>query len=197
MQLQACIGATGGKISLIKCTGHQGMDPLVTTPQLSITAMKCTSCSGCQKCRQPVPLVIPEGTGGSGCSAEVAGRAAAQHQAGAHSTSDQHGHGLQQQGSSAGATSQANQGYGGSASRRQASGDPGAALVECAVCHRRPGEPGVPATMKLCGGCKMVRYCSTECQSKDWRMGHRELCQAWAKAWAEQVGSKESPADGQ
>jgi hypothetical protein len=48
--------------------------------------------------------------------------------------------------------------------------------VECAVCHRRPGDPGVPATLKLCGGCRMMRYCSTDCQRKDWKLGHRVMC---------------------
>jgi hypothetical protein len=194
LQLQTCVGGTGAKISLIKCTGHKGMDPLMTIPRLSIKAAKCTNCSGCQECRQPVPLVIPEGTGGSGCPTEVAAKAEALQPAGAQATSDQHGHGPQQQGSSAEAAGQADPGLSGSASGSQARSDPGAALVECAVCHRRPGEPGVPATLKLCGGCKMARYCSTECQSKDWKMGHKELCQAWAKAVAMQVGSKESPA---
>jgi hypothetical protein len=56
--------------------------PLVTRLQLGIKALQCTDCSGCKDCRQPVPLVIPEGTGGSGCSAEVAAKAEALHQAG-------------------------------------------------------------------------------------------------------------------
>jgi hypothetical protein len=177
VQLQFVGAGTGARISMGRCVGHKGMMPLVTSPQLNIKAVKCSSCSGCQECRQPVPLVIPEGTGGSGCSAEVAAKAEALR---CLSASKQEG--------------QADQGLGGSTSGGQASSDPGAALVECAVCHRRPGDPGVPATMKLCGRCKMARYCSTECQSKDWKMGHKELCQAWAKARAKQVGPKEPPA---
>jgi hypothetical protein len=51
------------------------------------------------------------------------------------------------------------------------------ALTECAVCRRKPGDPGVPATLKLCGGCQAVRYCSTECQRQDWKLGHKAMCQ--------------------
>jgi hypothetical protein len=51
------------------------------------------------------------------------------------------------------------------------------ALVECATCHRKPGDPGVPATLKLCGGCQAVRYCSAECQRKDWKLGHKVVCE--------------------
>ncbi|KAG9456018.1 hypothetical protein H6P81_000526 [Aristolochia fimbriata] len=38
----------------------------------------------------------------------------------------------------------------------------------CVVC----GEPG----NKKCSGCKAVRYCSTACQSRDWRAGHNMKC---------------------
>lgn len=30
--------------------------------------------------------------------------------------------------------------------------------------------------MKRCSGCKIVHYCSKECQLKDWKNGHKELC---------------------
>jgi hypothetical protein len=164
MQLQFVGAGTGAKISMGRCVGHKGMMELLTTSQLSFKAAKCTNCSGCQECKQPVPLAIPEGTGGSGCSAEVAAKAEALR---CPSVSKQEG--------------QADPWFGGSASGAQANIDPGVALVECSVCHRRPGEPGVPATMKLCGGCHRIRYCSADCQKKDWKMGHKELCQAWAR----------------
>jgi hypothetical protein len=49
------------------------------------------------------------------------------------------------------------------------------------VCRRKPGDPGAPATLKLCGGCQGVRYCSSECQRKDWKMGHKAVCQQHQK----------------
>jgi hypothetical protein len=125
--------------------------------QLHIKTLRCTNCSGCKECRQPVPLVIPEGTGGSGCSAEVAAKAAALRAALYRSRESA------TVGKAAGGSKQSNT-------------DANPALVECAVCHRKPGDPGVPATLKLCGGCKAVRYCSSECQKKDWKMGHKSLC---------------------
>jgi hypothetical protein len=76
-------------------------------------------------------------------------------------------------------------GTGASASAATAPSNP--ALVECAVCHRKPGDPGVPATLKLCGSCQRTRYCSTECQRRDWKLGHKEMCkfyQAVSKAAA-------------
>ncbi|KAL5699328.1 ubiquitinyl hydrolase 1 [Ranunculus cassubicifolius] len=39
----------------------------------------------------------------------------------------------------------------------------------CAVC----GDKGI----KQCSGCKSVRYCSTLCQSKHWKEGHKQKCQ--------------------
>jgi hypothetical protein len=136
---------------------------LESAPEHNIKALKCTHCSGCQKCRQPVPLVIPEGTGGSGCSAEVAARAEALHAA-LHSSSE---------------AGRAGKAAGGGT---QSSTDANSALVKCAVCHRKPGDPGVPATLKLCGGCKVTRYCSTECQRKDWKMGHKEFCKSFSRS---------------
>jgi hypothetical protein len=130
---------------------------MVSALQRNIKALKCTNCRGCEECRQPVPLVIPEGTGGSGCSAEVAAKAEALHAA------------LYRSSKSASAGKAAGGGT-------QSSTDANSALVECAVCHRKPGDPGVPATLKLCGGCHAARYCSTECQRKDWKMGHKEFC---------------------
>jgi hypothetical protein len=137
---------------------------MVSVPELSVKAHKCTNCRGCQECKQPVPLVIPEGTGGSGCSAEVAAKAEALHAAlysGSEAASGE--------GKAAGGGTQSSTGA-------------NPALVECAVCHRKPGDPGVPATLKLCGGCKVTRYCSTECQRKDWKMGHKEFCKSFSRS---------------
>jgi hypothetical protein len=178
MQLQWFTASEGGSISFKRCVGHRGMKKLATTPSRSVNAKKCTNCSGCKECRQPVPLIIPEGTRGSGCTAEVAAKAEALRQLAASkaSASRSSAAGTQQQTGSGGA--------GGGAS--QATGAPpetvapsNTALTECSVCRRKPGDPGVPATLKLCGGCKQIRYCSTECQRKDWKLGHKTICERW------------------
>ena len=39
-------------------------------------------------------------------------------------------------------------------------------------------------TCKRCSGCKGSRYCSAECQRKDWRSGHRTVCKHMADAVA-------------
>ena len=32
--------------------------------------------------------------------------------------------------------------------------------------------------LKTCNGCKLIRYCSIECQKKDWDRGHKECCKS-------------------
>jgi hypothetical protein len=68
-------------VKLEQCTVHKGVRRLKLEPYANVKVVKCTNCSGCQECRQPVPLKVPEGTGGSGCSAEVAAKAEALHAA--------------------------------------------------------------------------------------------------------------------
>lgn len=43
----------------------------------------------------------------------------------------------------------------------------------CHTCFRPPSTP--TGKMKICGGCKVVYYCSPECQKKDWP-SHKESC---------------------
>lgn len=43
-------------------------------------------------------------------------------------------------------------------------------IQQCAYCHV------VERANSRCGRCKIVRYCSTDCQKADWRSGHRALC---------------------
>jgi hypothetical protein len=113
---------------------------------------------------KPPPLIISKSTGGSGCSAGVASKAEALHAALCRS-SEAATAGTGSTGSAGGST--------------QAGTAANSALVECAVCRRKPGDPGVPATLKLCGGCKSARYCSEECQRKEWKMGHKGMCQLY------------------
>jgi hypothetical protein len=150
-QFASCMG--GASVSLVRSVGHPGVRHFKSAPGCNIKALKCTNCSSCQECRQPVPLVISEGTGGSGCSAEVAAKAEALHAEVYKNSADRSAAGGTHSGTNA-----------------------NPALVECAVCHRKPGDPGVPATLKLCGSCHSARYCSTESQRKDWKMGHKEVC---------------------
>lgn len=47
----------------------------------------------------------------------------------------------------------------------------GAKKTRCQFC-------GLSDANLACGGCKVVRYCSEECQSQDWiRRAHKGLCQ--------------------
>ena len=47
------------------------------------------------------------------------------------------------------------------------------ASLDCACCgHVRV----YPKRHKLCKGCKMVRYCSVECQTMHWQEQHRMQC---------------------
>jgi hypothetical protein len=181
MQVQSCTVLTGATINFENCVGHRGMAKLKSHPAQGIKAVKCTNCIGCKECKQPVPLTIPESIGGSGCTAEVAAKAEALRQLATSkaSASRSSAAGAQQQGGSAGAGGDASKaaGFGTAASEASAPSNP--ALVECAVCHRKPGDPGVPAALKLCGGCKHICYCSAECQRKDWKLGHKEICEEW------------------
>ncbi|CAH0519413.1 unnamed protein product [Peronospora belbahrii] len=44
----------------------------------------------------------------------------------------------------------------------------------CTSC----GNPNIPAKSLLaCGACKMVKYCSRNCQRMHWKGGHRHMCQ--------------------
>ncbi|KIK64393.1 hypothetical protein GYMLUDRAFT_195458 [Collybiopsis luxurians FD-317 M1] len=40
--------------------------------------------------------------------------------------------------------------------------------------------PGQAQRMMRCSGCKTVFYCSTDCQRRDWKEGHKHLCRIWA-----------------
>jgi hypothetical protein len=45
---------------------------------------------------------------------------------------------------------------------------------------------------KVCGGCKLVRMCSAECQRQHWKAGHKKVCKALAAAAAATVEGGEA-----
>lgn len=47
-------------------------------------------------------------------------------------------------------------------------------METCFNCHAKPGK------LSACSGCKKVRYCNKECQSKDWPK-HKFVCKTLAK----------------
>ena len=42
-------------------------------------------------------------------------------------------------------------------------------------CARCGAQPAAGQKLRLCGGCKAVRYCGAECQRADWT-AHRPRC---------------------
>eukprot|EP00058_Branchiostoma_floridae_P000523 XP_002586011.1 hypothetical protein BRAFLDRAFT_110210 [Branchiostoma floridae] len=49
-------------------------------------------------------------------------------------------------------------------------------LLRC--CNPKCGKPGKRSTgtLKLCGRCKLTRYCSRDCQIQHWSVGHKKCC---------------------
>ncbi|XP_066275179.1 uncharacterized protein [Branchiostoma lanceolatum] len=47
-------------------------------------------------------------------------------------------------------------------------------LLRC--CNPKCGKPGYRSTLKLCGRCKMTRYCNRDCQAQHWSVGHKKCC---------------------
>lgn len=54
-------------------------------------------------------------------------------------------------------------------------GDQGTPRLFCKVCGAKQKKDGKP--LMKCGGCRLVQYCSVECQKKDWKT-HKTLCSA-------------------
>jgi len=44
----------------------------------------------------------------------------------------------------------------------------------CNVCSARKSSDGKP--LQKCAGCKVALYCSSACQKKDWKKGHKQSC---------------------
>ena len=54
--------------------------------------------------------------------------------------------------------------------------------------------PRLPAVCAVCGEeaakkcpCKLVMYCSKECQKRDWKAGHKDVCLCRPKAKGEKA----------
>ncbi|XP_078601054.1 uncharacterized protein LOC144876044 [Branchiostoma floridae x Branchiostoma japonicum] len=49
-------------------------------------------------------------------------------------------------------------------------------LLRC--CNPKCSKPGKrkTGTLKLCGRCKLTRYCSRDCQKQHWSVGHKKCC---------------------
>eukprot|EP00545_Synedropsis_sp_CCMP1620_P005867 CAMPEP_0119005006 /NCGR_PEP_ID=MMETSP1176-20130426/1476_1 /TAXON_ID=265551 /ORGANISM="Synedropsis recta cf, Strain CCMP1620" /LENGTH=246 /DNA_ID=CAMNT_0006956769 /DNA_START=77 /DNA_END=817 /DNA_ORIENTATION=+ len=47
-----------------------------------------------------------------------------------------------------------------------------------------------PAPTLRCGECQVVWYCNKECQVKDWKDQHKQLCRIWCDTRAEEDGCK-------
>ena len=58
----------------------------------------------------------------------------------------------------------------------------------CAVCRSR-------GDLHRCSGCKAVWYCSSECQRKDWKTGHKKTCQSTAGAKKKTSAGAKTSAD--
>lgn len=56
------------------------------------------------------------------------------------------------------------------ASQRELAEDAVRGLNDCTVCREEDEE------LSLCSKCKMVKYCSKECQLRAWREGHKIRC---------------------
>lgn len=56
------------------------------------------------------------------------------------------------------------------------------AAQSCAQCGARPGGTPGCEKLRLCSGCRKVRYCSEECSRAAWRQGHKGECRKAAAA---------------
>ena len=48
----------------------------------------------------------------------------------------------------------------------------GKGVRQCDGCKRSE----IEVALMPCGGCRIVKYCSKSCQSRDWKQGHRAIC---------------------
>ena len=41
-----------------------------------------------------------------------------------------------------------------------------------------PGQLPAGSVLQLCAKCRLVAYCSKQCQTADWKRGHKKVCAA-------------------
>ena len=63
-------------------------------------------------------------------------------------------------------------------------------LNQCANCLVFGWKQVEPESLQKCGRCKVLQYCSKECQVEHWALVHKAHCQkiAWARQSEESVG---------
>ena len=61
----------------------------------------------------------------------------------------------------------------------------------CANCRIFEWEQVKPESLQKCGRCKLLQYCSTQCQAEHWALVHKAQCKklAWARQ-SEEVGKE-------
>lgn len=58
---------------------------------------------------------------------------------------------------------------------------------KCASCNTLETDPEKP--LKPCAKCQTVRYCSRDCQKKDWKV-HKKICATAAQIYAQNANLK-------
>ncbi|KAH8767719.1 hypothetical protein BGZ57DRAFT_923204 [Hyaloscypha finlandica] len=72
-------------------------------------------------------------------------------------------------------------------SQTEASSSSSAPISKCASCSALETDPEKP--LKPCAKCQTVRYCSRDCQKKDWKL-HKKICASAAQIYAQNANLK-------